>query len=199
MTLGTVLHPQPGYPWRLSLTIEYRLGRDGLAITTEATNTGENSAPFGLGFHPYLTVGTSTVDTARLLVPARRRLVTDQRGLPSGEAEVTGSEFDFTTARLIGPTVLDTGYTDLSRAPDGTARVELDNADGSEGVTIWADGGFGYLMVYTADKVTDVQKRRASIAIEPMTCPPDALRSGTSVIHLAPGASWRGSWGISPR
>jgi aldose 1-epimerase len=32
-----------------------------------------------------------------------------------------------------------------------------------------------------------------------MTCPPDALRSGRSVIQLAPQGSWRGSWGISPR
>ena len=75
--------------------------------------------------------------------------------------------------------------------------MELEGAD--EGTTVWVDGGFGYLMVYTADKVGDAQKRRTSIAIEPMTCPPDALRSGTSVIHLAPEASWRGSWGISPR
>ena len=198
VTLGVVLHPQPGYPWRLSLTIEYRLGREGLVVTTEAKNTGENTAPFGLGFHPYLKVGTSTIDSVRLVVPARRRLVTDQRGLPTGEADVKGSEFDFSTSRLIGPIVLDTGYTDLSREDDGTARVELAGADDGEGTTVWADSGFSYLMVYTADKVGDVQKRRASIAIEPMTCPPDALRSGRSVIHLAPEASWRGSWGISP-
>jgi aldose 1-epimerase len=199
VTLGTVLHPQPGYPWRIGLTIEYRLGREGLAITTEAKNTGADEAPFGLGFHPYLTVGAPTIDNNRLLVPARKRLVTDQRGLPTGDAEVAGTEFDFSAERLIGPTVLDTGYADLSRSSDGTVRVELDNADGTRGVTVWADGGFGYLMVYTADKVTDVNKRRASIAIEPMTCPPDALRAGTSIVHLAPGASWRGTWGISPR
>jgi aldose 1-epimerase len=112
---------------------------------------------------------------------------------------VAGSEFDFSTSRLIGPTVLDTGYTDLSRDPDGTVRAELENADDSAAVTIWADGGFNHLMVYTADKVGDVKKRRSSIAIEPMTCPPDALRSGTSVVRLDPGASWRGTWGISPR
>ena len=50
------------------------------------------------------------------------------RGLPSGESEVTRTEFDFSKARLVGPTVLDTGYCGLSRASDGTARVELDDA-----------------------------------------------------------------------
>jgi aldose 1-epimerase len=199
VTLGTVLHPQPGYPWRLALTIEYRLGREGLAVTTEARNTGDRPAPFGVGFHPYVTVGIRDIDNARLLVPARKRLVTNQRGLPTGEEDVVASDFDFLAPRLIGPTVLDTGYTDLVRSADGVARVELDDADEGRGVTIWVDGSFGYLMVYTADKVGELQKRRDSIAIEPMSCPPDALRSGISVVHLAPGDSWRGSWGISPR
>ena len=36
-----------------------------------------------------------------------------------------------------------------------------------------------------------------AIAIEPMTCPPNAFRTGTDVIRLEPGGSWRGRWGIS--
>jgi aldose 1-epimerase len=198
VTLGLVLHPQPGYPWRLSLTIEYRLGREGLTVTTEARNTCNRTAPFGLGFHPYLTVGTEFVDAASLRVPALRRLVTDDRGLPVSTADVASSEFDFTTTKLIGSSKLDTGFCALMPAQDGTTRVDLQNPENSRGVIVWADSGFSYLMVYTADNVGDPARRRKSVAIEPMTCPPDALRSGTSVIGLSPGASWRGSWGISP-
>ena len=76
------LHPQPGYPWRLSLLIEYRLGRDGLTVTTTVTNLDRSAAPFGIGFHPYLTLSTP-IDATSLAVPARRRLVTDERGLPT--------------------------------------------------------------------------------------------------------------------
>jgi aldose 1-epimerase len=36
------------------------------------------------------------------------------------------------------------------------------------------------------------------VAVEPMTCPPDALNSGTDLITLAPGESWTGSWGLRP-
>jgi aldose 1-epimerase len=198
VTLGVVLHPQPGYPWRLSLTIEYRLGREGLTITTEARKFCEIEAPFGIGFHPYVTVGTPTVDSARLRIPALRRLVTDQRGLPTGVSDVASSEFDFTTARLIGPTSLDTGYSALLPAQDGTTRVVLEHPDGAKRVTVWADAGFSYFMVYTADGVTDEKRRRTAVAIEPMTCPPNALRSGTSIVRLKPGASWRGTWGIMP-
>jgi aldose 1-epimerase len=31
-----------------------------------------------------------------------------------------------------------------------------------------------------------------------MTCPPDALNSGTGLITLEPGETWQGSWGLRP-
>ncbi|HZM54772.1 MAG TPA: hypothetical protein VFC03_07065, partial [Acidimicrobiales bacterium] len=154
--------------------------------------------PFGLGFHPYLTVGTNTVDMMRLEVPATNRLIADDRGLPVGRGPVAGTEFDFTQGRLIGVTRLDTGFTSLIRGADGRARVELDHADGGQGTTLWTDERFGYLMIYTGDTLNP-EERRTSLAVEPMTCPPDALRSGTDVAVLRPGARWTGSWGITPR
>ena len=52
------------------------------------------------------------------------------------------------------------------------------------------------LMVYTADQVGDHQRRRRAVAIEPMTCPPDAFRTGTDLVELDPGESWQGAWGL---
>jgi aldose 1-epimerase len=38
------------------------------------------------------------------------------------------------------------------------------------------------------------------VAVEPMTCPPDALNSQEGLIVLEPGASFTGRWGLcSPR
>jgi aldose 1-epimerase len=201
VVLGCVLHPQPGYPWRLELQVEYRLGQDGLTVTAEATNLADTTAPFGIGFHPYLTVGTRTVGTAWLLVPARRRLVTDARGLPTGQVDVAGTEFDFTAGRLLGPIKLDTGYTDLVRGNDGRAcaRLKQPDGDGDRSLTVWVDAAYEYLMVFTGDTVDPVERRRRAVAIEPMTCPPNALVSGTDVIWLDPGAAWAGSWGITTR
>jgi aldose 1-epimerase len=31
-----------------------------------------------------------------------------------------------------------------------------------------------------------------------MTCPPDALNSGTGLLVVEPGQTWTGSWGIRP-
>jgi hypothetical protein len=48
-------------------------------------------------------------------------------------------------------------------------------------------------MVYTADGVARPERRRAAVAVEPMTCPPDAFRTGVDLIELEPGESWQGS------
>jgi galactose mutarotase-like enzyme len=192
------LRPSPAYPFALRLEIEYRLGREGLTVSTDAQNIGEVDLPFGLGFHPYLTVGTSTVDQARLRVPAHRRLVTDERGLPTGTVGVAGTEYDFTTARTLGVTRLDTAFCDLDRDGEGRVRVDLDHPDGAGGVSLWADERFGYLMIYTGDTL-DPTARRTGLAVEPMSCPPDAFRSGTDLAVLRPSTRWTGSWGISPR
>jgi aldose 1-epimerase len=102
VALGCVLHPQPAYPWRLELGLEYRLVGDGLEVLARATNASAEAAPLGIGFHPYLTVGIP-VDEMRLTIPASRRLTTDDRALPVGEADVAGTEFDFTVGRPSAP------------------------------------------------------------------------------------------------
>jgi aldose 1-epimerase len=191
--LGCVLHPQPGYPWRLDLAVSYETGSAGLQVTTTATNMSDGPAPFGLGFHPYVKVA-STVDDAELTIPAIRRFVSDARGLPTADEAVSDTEFDFTTPRRIGTTQLDTGFTDLTRDDDGRARVVV--VDGERTVTVWAGRGFDHLMVYTGDTLEPALRRRRGIAIEPMTCPPNALRTGSGVIRLQPEGSWTGSWGI---
>jgi len=52
--LEHVLHPQPGYPFSLRLSVEYRLGAEGLTVRTSAENVGDRALPFGVGHHPYV-------------------------------------------------------------------------------------------------------------------------------------------------
>lgn len=42
------------------------------------------------------------------------------------------------------------------------------------------------------------QSGEHGIAVEPMTCPADAFNSGDDLLLVAPGQTWRGTWGISP-
>jgi aldose 1-epimerase len=189
------LEPQPGYPFSLALSVEYALSSGGLRVRTTATNVGPDACPFGCGAHPYLTVG-SKVDTLVLRAPGRSVLVSDERGLPIGSASVEDAGLGFQRPRPIGPAVLDHAFTDLERGEDGLASVELRDVDNGVGVTLWVDETYPYLMLFTGDPLPDVARR--SLAVEPMTCPPNAFRSGESLIRLEPGASWTGAWGIAP-
>jgi aldose 1-epimerase len=197
VVLDYTLEPQPGYPFALGLSIEYALSAAGLAVTTTAWNLSSEDCPYGAGQHPYLTLGTPTIDTLRLQVPGRVVAFSDERGLPVRSAPVDGTEYDFRTAREIGGTVLDNAFTELERDGDGRARVLLDDAAGDAGLTLWVDESYRYLMLYTGDSRPDVARR--GLAVEPMTCPPNAFRTGDSVIRLEPGESIASSWGIEPR
>ena len=192
-----VLHPQPGYPLSLSLNIEYALLDGGLRVRTTATNIGVDACPYGSGAHPYLTLGTATVDRLILHAPARTVLRSDGRGLPIGTAVVEDTEYDFRQSRPIGSTTLDHAFTDLERDGDGLARVTLRDPDRGTEVSLWVDESYPYLMLFTGDPLPDV--RRRSLAVEPMTCPPNAFRTGDALIRLEPGSSFTSSWGIAPR
>lgn len=189
IVLEHVLRPQPGYPFSLALSIEYSLSPDGLAVRTEATNVGAETAPYGAGAHPYLAVGTGGVDEAALRVPAQRVLQADERGIPVGSGSVEGTEHDFREPRAIGATRLDHCFTDLDRSEDGRARVQVG------GTTLWADESYPYLMIFTGDGLPDADRR--SLAVEPMTCAPNAFSSGDGLVLLEPGESHAGAWGIS--
>jgi aldose 1-epimerase len=191
-----VIHPQPGYPFTLFLGIEYALSKGGLSVRTTARNLGPDACPYGCGQHPYLTLGTPTVDTIELRAPSRRVLTSDERDLPTGSEPVDGTEYDFRVARAIGATKLDNAFTDLARDEDGRARVAIRDPDGGAEVTLWVDESYGYLMLFTGDTRPDVNRR--SLAVEPMTCPPNAFRNGDSLIRLEPNDSTTAAWGITP-
>ena len=197
VVLDYVLEPQPGYPFPLALGIEYVLSDSGLTVTMMARNLGIEPCPYGSGQHPYLTLGTPTVDSLRLRVPAQTVVLSDERGLPARAESVEGTDYDFRTGRTIGGTVLDNAYSELERDADGRARVLLDDAGGDSGITLWVDESYPYVMVFTGDPLPDVARR--GIAVEPMTCPPNAFRTGESLIRLEPGESVASRWGIEPR
>jgi aldose 1-epimerase len=118
----------------------------------------------------------------------------DPTGLPVGSESVEGTEYDFQQPRRIGSTKLDHAFTDLKRDQDGLARVELRDPDRRMQVSLWVDQSYPYLMI--GDSIPNFNRR--SLAVEPMTCPPNAFRSGQDLIRLEPGASLTSAWGITP-
>ena len=90
-----VLYPQPGYPFLLRTSIEYALSDRGLRVTDNHYKPWPERCPYGRGAHPYLTLGTATIDRLILPLPARTVLRSDQRGLPIGSKAVEGTSTIF--------------------------------------------------------------------------------------------------------
>jgi aldose 1-epimerase len=76
---------------------------------------------------------------------------------------------------------------DETRHAPGGWRVEVG------AVTVWADSAWPWMQVFTGD-LPDI--RRQGLAVEPMTCPPQSLRTGEDLIRLEPGEGWSGEWGL---
>lgn len=191
VTVECALPAQPGYPFPIVLRTRWSVGPYGLRAVHTAVNLGASAAPFGLGVHPYLKVPGTPIADLTLDLPAKLRLRTDERKLPVADEPYAD------TPGKIGDTVIDAAFGDLARDADGNIAIGLSTGDG-RGVTLWADESFPWVQVYTADSFGDERKRRA-VAIEPMSCPPDAFRSGRDLVTLAPGEIWSGTWGIKPR
>lgn len=191
------LYPRDGYPFALELAIEYLLSDAGLSVRLTAANAGAEPCPVGAGAHPYLRVGPDRIDGATLRAPGAVRMLSDDRGIPTGTEPVQGSEYDFRAARPLGTTQLDTGYAELERGGDGLARVELSAPEAGRHVALWQDAAYPYLMLFTGDSLPDAARRRHGLGVEPMTCAPNALRSGDGLRVLAPGESLHAAWGIA--
>ena len=174
VVLEHTLHPQPGYPFLLQLRVAYELSENGLSVETTAENVGREPLPFGLAHHPYVA---GRADDFEVTLPAATRLSVDERKLPNGR-----NANDLPRTFVIGDRQIDATFTDLTA---GYVTV------GEH--TVWFGEGYRYVQLFTGDH-PDVGRR--GVAVEPMTCPPNAFRSGEALLVLQPGETFRGRWGI---
>jgi aldose 1-epimerase len=197
VALATRLHPQPGYPFQLDLTVTYRLDPDGLEWRLEAVNSGGTDAPYGCSVHPYLVAGPGRVDDWTFSLPAERWLEVDpERLLPVGLRDVAGTAFDLRAPRRLGAVEVDHAFTGLVTGPDGRVRAELRGPDGAGVALEWAAAELPWVQVHTADRPAEPDLHRAGLAVEPMTAPPDALASGQDVVRLRPGDRHAARWSL---
>ena len=189
------LMAQSGYPWTVDLHVLYDLSADGLTVTQTATNLSSEPAPYASGAHPYLCTGTR-IDDLELTVPASTWLEVDDRLLPVAQHPVD-DRHDYRGPRPIGDAVLDVAMGGLTHR-DGRANVTLRDRGAGNGVALWVDENHRWVQLFSGD--TDPGHGRRSLAVEPMTAPPDAFRSGTDLVTLAPagepGDELSVSWGI---
>jgi aldose 1-epimerase len=204
VTLATRIEPQTAYPWRIVVKTTFSLGADGLTQTVSARNDSAESAPWGTGPHPYLVAGLGYVDDWTLELPAQQVLeVTPDRLIPTDLVAVDADDperFDFRVARPIGSAEIDHAFTSLGRNGAGFATVRVTDAAG-KGVQMAWDAACPWVQVHTADR-PGLPINRIGLAVEPMTCTPDAFNADAypydaGLIVLEPGAETEASWRIA--
>ena len=207
VTLTATVEPQAGFPWRVEVATTYALGADGLTQTVRGRNLGKDPAPWGTGPHPYLVAGSTPLDEWTFELPAAEVLaVTDDRLIPTELRPVDADDaerFDFRTARTIGAVEIDHAYTGLAADGDGFTAVRLTDDTGS-GVSITWDAACPWVQIHTADLPGGSAQpgHRAGLAVEPMTCAPDAFNApkyayDAGLVVLEPGDESAASWRIA--
>jgi len=166
------------FPYRHEVRFAARLREAELEIATTVRATGPDPVPVSFGFHPYLRVPGARRNTYRVSLGAFRRLVLDERMIPTGE-RVPVERRIFRLEDLS----LDYALDGLELPPEFAVSA------GGVALTVTFNHGFPFAQVYAPPG-------HDYICFEPMTAPPNALRSGDSLGVLAPGEQHRTAFSI---
>lgn len=194
-TLRLRLAPSPGYPFDLLMHVTYRLTAAGLHVQTTATNLGTRPAPYGVGFHPWLSPGGASLDECTVRLDAATHVTVDERLLPTGTEPVAGP-YDLREPRSLRGLDLDDAFVDVLRDEDGLAWIRVGGPDGRT-AAVWMDESMDAFQICTGDHIDPVGVRRTGVAAEPMSCIADAFRTGDRLIRIAPGESHEVTWGAT--
>lgn len=193
-TLATSIAPQPGYPFAVDVEVRYRLDDDGLRTKVAATNRSQAPAPFGTGAHPWIAVATGLED-AVLQTPATALHEVHGERMRSGSVVDVPAWADFREPRRLGDARIDHAFTGLHVGDGAEATIRIVGRDG-RGAALRLGSDVRWLQLCTWDWA-DAHERTA-IAVEPMTCGPDAFNTGADVALLEPGEPREWSWTYTP-
>ena len=176
----------PGFPFPYHIEIEYILESNRITCTTRVTNTGKHSMPLGDGWHPYFTTGTK-INNIKLQLPKSKQLELSETLIPTGKYV---AEDMFTNPTLLNDIKLD--YCFELEHKEGLAETRLIDEQQNVCIVIWQQTGkhgYNFIQAYTPP-------HRNSIAIEPMSCAPDAFNNKNGLIILPPEESVEFCFGV---
>jgi len=179
LDLGAVPAAMEAFPFPQELGFEAEIDGTALRITTTLTPTADVAAPVSFGYHPYLHLPGVPRAEWEITLPVRRRLVLDDRSIPTGQTEPVSPIHG-----ALGDRTFDDGYDRLG----DPARFEL--AGGGRRLVVDFGRGYPVAQVF-APPASDF------ICFEPMTAPTDALVSGRDLPFAAPGEPFAATFTIS--
>lgn len=177
LILGYIFGSDPNYPFEIDLEISYELSESGLVVIATATNSG-SSAPFAIGFHPYLF----TADSFKLSAAFSHLTINDERMLPNSTTAITGLNLDEDSLEL----------NTLDNCFSGADSVRVSGPNGSYEVKVLEN--LPYFMLYRPKQ--RFFEAGGAIAVEPMSAPANVFRADPGSVQLAAGEIKRFSFEI---
>jgi aldose 1-epimerase len=193
VTLELALPAQQKWPFQLVSRVRYALADGGLEVTLRTENVGTGTAPYGVGFHPWLSTGGAELDACTVTLDAAAHVTVDDRLLPTGTEPVAG-DYDLRETRSLRGLDLDDAWVDVLRDADGLSWARLGCPDGHT-PAVWMDESLDAWQVCTADHIP--HHHRWALAAEPMSCVADAFNTGDRLVHLEPGDVHEVRWGAT--
>ena len=196
ISLSAEQYGSKGYPFSLAIHVAYVLNEPGLSCSFEIKNVGARTAPVGVGFHPYFTVGSAVIDDDEVKIPGAAYVEFNERLAPTGRIiPVDGTEWDYRAVRPIDARRFNHCYVQLERDADGSAAASLGHVKSGRKIEVTMDRSFSAIVVYTGDAIAGAARR--AVAIEPMTCATDAFNHPEwGLQRLPPGRVFSGRYTI---
>lgn len=191
-TLKYLLHESQAYGFTIEFNSIFQIDEFGLTWKISAKNLSIQSALYGISIHPYLVADDNTpVDVWELQLPARQYLEVDNlRLLPKGIYECSYRDFDFMRPKIIGDLQIDHAFLIDKDFEEQSVKLI---APSGKGVRMTFGSEAKWIQIHTADREGALDARR-SLAVEPMTCPPDAFNHKQDLIWLSNGESHEATW-----
>jgi galactose mutarotase-like enzyme len=168
------------FPFPHVIRMEVKLAGSTLTIATSVVPTTDTPVPISFGYHPYLRLPGAPRKRWEVDLPVRRRLVLDERMIPTGKSEPVSFE-----RAPLGDRTFDDGYAELE-----PGRPFVAAAAGRE-LAVSFEAGYPFAQVYAPPG-------GEFICFEPMTAPTNALATGGDELPLArPGEAFTAVFAIS--
>ena len=161
LTFGYQFGSDESYPFEIDLSVSYQLIDSGLKVSTTAVNQGR-SAPFGIGFHPYFSVGRHFKARASFT----KQILVNEKMIPTSDRPIKGLIYEGGE--------IDDCFT-------GAQELVLNTE--SYSLTIALETDLPYLMLYRPN----IDCGDSLLAIEPMSCQTNAFNSDAEAIVIESG------------
>jgi len=173
VVLAYEIEPRHGWPWAIQLEATYALNEQGLHHQLTARTAEPGEVPFAYGLHLYLSPQGAEAEEAVLSVDVGKRHLLDARNLPTGKTE---------QVRIARQPIAEVDWDDCFY---GEGPLKAIYTAGGKGVRLEMGEGLNWVQMFTPADFPRAGGPGKALAVEPMSAPPNALRSGEDLVRLS--------------